>query len=346
MGMAFVSFGFRFRVNAEAMNMVESMGNYTRHRTAPIIRQVIEDGGITYEVQYLPIVSGQSIANAYTRALFDIAVRRGLPICEMCRRHNETGGFPKRPTVQGDGDSVDKRVAECVVEDVTGFMATQPSDKSGKKSGGKSSEDSGEEAGSGRALRRTSRIQFSHLIPDADSANHVPPVPQFHVRFGEEEQTIYNIESASAIYTLVVNIDVDGIGRGVRSTTGDRLARVEASLDALMLMLNGGYIGARKSRYYPQMEPLGAVAVVSDPYPFVVSPPKARAVNGSLQPWYLEDTLRRAVVFKGVFTDASLAMYYLDNEFNWSPGDASIKVVRVGDINTLIASVKEALRAR
>ncbi len=345
--MAFVSFGFRFRVNAEAMNMVESMGNYTRHRTAPIIRQVIEDGGITYEVQYLPIVSGQSIANAYTRALFDIAVRRGLPVCEMCRRRNETGGFPKRPTVQGEGDSVDKRVAECVVEDVTGFMATQPSDKSGKKSGGKSSEGSGEEANSGRALRRTSRIQFSHLIPDADSANHVPPVPQFHVRFGEEEQTIYNIESASAIYTLVVNIDVDGIGRGVRSTTGDRLARVGASLDALMLMLNGGYIGARKSRYYPQMEPLGAVAVVSDPYPFVVSPPKARAVNGSLQPWYLEDTLRRAVTFKGVFTDASLAMYYLDNEFNWSPGDAgTIKVVRVGDINTLITSVKEALRAR
>jgi CRISPR-associated protein Csa2 len=345
MGMAFVSFGFRFRVNAEAMNMVESMGNYTRHRTAPIIRRVIEDGGITYEVQYLPIVSGQSIANAYTRALFDIAVRRGLPICEMCRRHNETGGFPKRPTIQ-DGDSVDKRVAECVVEDVTGFMATQPSDKPGKKSGGKSSEDSGEKADSGRALRRTSRIQFSHLIPDADSVNHVPPVPQFHVRFGEEEQTIYNIESASAIYTLVVNIDVDGIGRGVRSTTGDRLARVEASLDALMLMLNGGYIGARKSRYYPQMEPLGAVAVVSDPYPFVVSPPKARlSVNGSLQPWYLEDTLRRAVTFKSVFTDASLAMYYLDNEFNWSPGDASIKVVRVGDINTLITSVKEALRA-
>ena len=334
MGMVFVSFGFRFRVNVEAMNMVESMGNYTRHRTAPIIRQVLEDGGVTYEVQYLPIVSGQSIANAYTRALFDIAIKRGLPICEMCKRHNETGGFPKRPTVQGDGDSVDKRVAECVVEDVTGFMATQSGDKSG----------------GGYALRRTSRIQFSHLIPDADSANHVPPVPQFHVRYGEKEkeQTIYNIESGSAIYTLVVNIDVDGIGRGVSITTGDRLARVEASLDALMLMLNGGYIGAKKSRYYPQIEPLGAVTVVSDPYPFVVSPPKARAVNGSLQPWYLEDTLKRAVVFKSVFTNASLTMYYLDNEFGWSPGDVggAIKVVRVGDINTLITSVKEALRAR
>jgi CRISPR-associated protein Csa2 len=325
------SFGFRFRVNVEAMNMVESMGNYTRHRTAPIIRQVLEDGGITYEVQYLPIVSGQSIANAYTRALVDVAVRRGLPVCEMCMRYNELNGFPKRPTIQGNDDSVDKRVAECVVEDVTGFMATQSGDKSS----------------GGRALRRTSRILFSHLIPDVDSANHVPPVPQFHVRYGEDAQTIYNIESASAIYTLVVNIDVDGIGRGVRNTTGDREARVEASLDALMLMLNGGYIGAKRSRYYPQLEPLGAVAVVSDPYPFVVSPPRAKAVNGALQPWYLEDTLRRAVAFKNVFTNASLTMYYLDNEFNWRPWDVgTIKAVRVEDINTLITSVKEALKAR
>jgi CRISPR-associated protein Csa2 len=342
------SFGFRFRVNVEAMNMVESMGNYTRHRTAPIISQVL-DGGVTYEVQYLPVVSGQSIANAYTRALVDVAVRRGLPVCEECRGHGELNGFPKRPIIDKNvEDSVDKRVAECVVEDVTGFMATEPKEKSGKsgrKSGGKSGEESSEESGSGRALRRTSRIEFSYLIPDADSANHVPPVPQFHTRYGEDAQTIYNIESASAIYTLVVNIDVDGIGRGVRGTTGDRLARVEASLDALMLMLNGGYIGARKSRYYPQLEVLGAVAVVSDPYPFVVSPPKARVVNGSLQPWYLEDTLARAVAFKGVFKEVSLTMYYLDNEFNWRPGgvDGNVRVERVGDVNTLIIKAKEAL---
>jgi CRISPR-associated autoregulator DevR family len=355
--MAHVSFGFRFRTNVEAMNMVESMGNYTRHRTAPIIKRVIEDGGVTYEVQFLPVVSGQSLANAYSRALVDIAVRRGLPVCEMCRRYNEMNGFPKNPNIR-DNDSVDRRVAECVVEDVTGFMATQSSEKSGGKSGRKSSEKSSENSGegsdSGRVLRRTSRIQFSFLVPDADSVNHVPPVPQFHVRYGEEKeqesakQVIYNIESASAIYTLVMNIDVDGIGRGVKNTTDNRLARVKASLDALMLMLNGGYIGARKSRYYPQLEVLGAVAVVSDPYPFVVSPPKARIVNGSLQPWYLEDTLRRAVTFKSVFEDDSLTMYYLDNEFNWSPGGVggAIKVVRVEDINTLIISVKEALKAR
>jgi len=62
--MVFASFGFRFRVNVEAMNMVESVGNYSRHRVAPIIRRFIEDGNVRYEVQFLPVVSGQSLANA------------------------------------------------------------------------------------------------------------------------------------------------------------------------------------------------------------------------------------------------------------------------------------------
>jgi len=335
MDMVFVSFGFRFRINVEAMNMAGRVGNYERHRTAPIIRQVLEDRKVRYEVHFLPVVSGQSIANAYTRALVDIALRRRLPVCGECRRYNELNGFPKRPNIEGEGDSVDKRVTECVVEDVTGFMVTQSGDRSGE----------------GRAFRRTSRIEFSYLIPDVDSAYHIPPMPQIHVRYGEKEkeQMLYNIESGSAIYTLVVNIDVDGIGRGIKSTASDRETRVKASLDALMLMLNGGYVGAKKSRYFPQIEPLGAVAVVSDPYPFEVSPPKAKLNNdGTLQPWYLEDTLKRAVAFKSVFTEDSLTMYYLDNEFNWSPGnvDGSIKVVRVEDINTLIARVRESVKVK
>jgi CRISPR-associated protein Csa2 len=325
--MVFVSFGFRFRVNVEAMNMVESVGNYARHRTAPIIRQVLEDGNVRYEVQFLPIVSGQSLANAYMRALVDIAVRKPLPVCETCRNYNVLNGFPKRPNIVDESDSADKRITECVIEDVTGFMATEEK---------------------GRAIRRTSRIQFSHLIPDADSANHVPPMPQFHVRYGEKEtQTIYNIESASAIYTLVVNIDVDGIGKGVSITTSDREARVEAALDALMLMLNGGYIGAKKSRYFPQMELLGAIAVVSNPYPFVVSPPKAKLNNdGALLPWYLEDTLRRALEFKKIFNNATLRLYYIDNEFNWIPSvnvGNDVKIEEVDNLNALIIKVKETL---
>jgi len=320
-GMVFVSFGFRFRVNVEAMNMVESVGNYSRHRVAPIIRRFIEDGNVRYEVQFLPVVSGQSVANAYMRALTDLAVSRNIPVCDMCRSYMELGGFPKRPNELKD---VGARIQECAVEDITGFMAAPP--------------------GGGQAVRRTSRVQFSYLIPDADSARHVSPMPQFHVRYGKEEQMIFNVESGSAIYTLITNIDVDGIGRvdSNKIVVNNRKDRITLAIEALALMINGGYVGAKKSRYFPQMEPLGAVAVVSHPYPFVVSPPKVRQdSNGALAPWYLEDTVTRALRFKQMF-NATVKIFYLDNEFNWVPqSDEAKKIIeRVNDINSLIDKVK------
>jgi CRISPR-associated protein Csa2 len=319
--MVFVSFGFRFRVNVEAMNMVESVGNYSRHRVAPIIRRFIEDGNVRYEVQFLPVVSGQSVANAYMRALTDLAVSRNIPVCDMCRSYMELGGFPKRPNELKD---VGARIQECAVEDITGFMAAPP--------------------GGGQAVRRTSRVQFSYLIPDADSARHVSPMPQFHVRYGKEEQMIFNVESGSAIYTLITNIDVDGIGRvdSNKIVVNNRKDRITLAIEALALMINGGYVGAKKSRYFPQMEPLGAVAVVSHPYPFVVSPPKVRQdSNGALAPWYLEDTVTRALRFKQMF-NATVKIFYLDNEFNWVPqSDEAKKIIeRVNDINSLIDKVK------
>jgi CRISPR-associated protein Csa2 len=321
MGMVFVSFGFRFRVNVEAMNMVESVGNYSRHRVAPIIRRFIEDGKVKYEVQFLPVVSGQSVANAYMRALTDLAVSRNIPVCDMCRSYMELGGFPKRPNELKD---VAVRIQECVVEDITGFMAAPP--------------------GGGQAVRRTSRIQFSYLIPDADSVRHVSPMPQFHVRYGKEEQMIFNVESGSAIYTLITNIDVDGIGRidSGKIVVNNRKDRIILAIEALALMINGSYVGAKKSRYFPQMEPLGAVAVVSHPYPFVVSPPKVRQdSNGTLVPWYLEDTVARALRFKQMF-NATVKIFYLDNEFNWMPqSDEAKKIIeRVNDVNSLIDKVK------
>jgi len=320
-GMVFVSFGFRFRVNVEAMNMVESVGNYSRHRVAPIIRRFIEDGNVRYEVQFLPVVSGQSVANAYMRALTDLAVSRNIPVCDICRSYMELGGFPKRPNELKD---VGARIQECAVEDITGFMAAPP--------------------GGGQAVRRTSRAQFSYLIPDADSARHVSPMPQFHVRYGKEEQMIFNVESGSAIYTLITNIDVDGIGRvdSNKIVVNNRKDRITLAIEALALMINGGYVGAKKSRYFPQMEPLGAVAVVSHPYPFVVSPPKVRQdSNGALAPWYLEDTVTRALRFKQMF-NATVKIFYLDNEFNWVPqSDEAKKIIeRVNDINSLIDKVK------
>ncbi|NAY89129.1 MAG: type I-A CRISPR-associated protein Cas7/Csa2, partial [Desulfurococcales archaeon] len=72
----------RILVNAEALNMAESVGNYTRHRKAPVVVPG-EDG---YSIIYVPAVSGESLAHAYQSILTQIATQRGLPVTEMDRQ--------------------------------------------------------------------------------------------------------------------------------------------------------------------------------------------------------------------------------------------------------------------
>jgi len=306
--------------------MVESVGNYSRHRVVPVIRQYYDkDGSLNYEVLYLPAVSGQSIANAFMRALVDIAVDRKLPVCEQCRNYKVINGFPKRPSDVDKG--VDNRVEECVVEDVTGFMATK--------------EQKGQEKGT--AIRRTSRIWFSYLLPDADSLKSVPPMPQFHVRYGKEEQMIYSIESGSAIYSVLVGIDIDGIGQKADgSYVINRLERISATFDAILLAFNNGYLGAKKARYLPQMEFLGGIATISHPYPFMVSPPRLKAINGKLEPWYINDTISRASKIVSTIDNINIELFYADKEFNTLINNRNIRVTKVENLEELVNAVKQA----
>jgi len=69
----------RILVNAEALNMAESVGNYTRHRKAPVV--VPSENG--YSIIYAPAVSGESLAHAYQALLAKIAAQKGLPVTEM-----------------------------------------------------------------------------------------------------------------------------------------------------------------------------------------------------------------------------------------------------------------------
>mgnify|MGYP001770728118 FL=1 len=328
--MVFVSISLRMRVDVEAMNMVESVGNYSRHRIVPIIIQENNGSeGVSYDLMYLPAVSGQSLTNAFSRALADTVIRRNHPICDECKKYEEIGGFPKRPAL-ADNDSIDKRVNECIIEDVTGFMATK-----------------GQEGERGAAIRRTSKIWFSYMIPDADTVKHSPPIPQFHVRYGKEnEQMIYTIESGSAIYRVMVGIDVDGIGRLVNGNyVNDRDKRIDDVFDALILMFNG-YLGAKKARYLPQVEFLGGIAAISHPYRFMVSPAKAKLINDRLIPWYLTDTLIRAEKFVEIFNDMNtLQLYYFDNEFNTilQTKSEKLKIEKATNFEDLITKVKNAV---
>ena len=259
----FVSFGFRFRVEVEALNMAETVGNYARHRAAPILIQVRDEEGRLkeYRITMAPAVSGQSVAFGYMSALVKLAEQRKLPVCEECRNYEHLGGFFKRADRVDVG--YDERIKTCVVEDLTGFMATKERGEGGK----------------GAVIRRTSPVMFSYMVPDATSARGVL-MPQLHVRYNlknPDKQVPYQVEAGTAVYIHGVAIDVERIGRledGRYIDAKDRLMRVELALDALKALYGGLLFGAKKARYLPVIEALGGVAAVSHPMPFVVSPPR------------------------------------------------------------------------
>ncbi|WP_338602885.1 DevR family CRISPR-associated autoregulator [Sulfolobus tengchongensis] len=263
--MVFVSFGIRLRINIEAANMIESFGNYVRHRIAPVVMKT-KDG---YRIVFAPTISGQSIAHAYMRALTDLSLSRGLNLCDDCKNYKVIGGFLKR---SGDPNTPsDDRVRTCVVDDVTGYMAAVENVST--------------------VMKRTSRIMFSYMVPDVDVAE-ATVMPQFHVRFNQQqnENDIFQIESGSAIYMLGIGIDVNGIGLLSNNThTDDYLERVATTFDALISLFSGGYVGAKKSRYLPLIDVLGGVSAISDPIPFSVSSPKYGE--------YVKDTLNRAKAY-------------------------------------------------
>jgi len=261
----FVSFGFRFRVEVEALNMAETVGNYARHRAAPVLIQVRDEEGKLkeYRITMAPAVSGQSVAFGYMSALVKLAELKGLPVCEECRSYEHLGGFFKRADRVDVG--YDERIKTCVVEDITGFMAIKERARG--------------EGGKGAVIRRTSPIMFSYMVPDATSARGVL-MPQLHVRYNlknPDKQVPYQVEAGTAVYIHGVAIDVERIGRledGKHINTEDRLRRIGLALDALKVLYGGLLFGAKKARYLPVIETLGGIAAVSHPMPFVVSPPR------------------------------------------------------------------------
>jgi CRISPR-associated protein Csa2 len=315
----FVSFGFRFRVEIEALNMAETVGNYARHRAAPILIQVRDEKGRLkeYRITMAPAVSGQSVAFGYMSALVKLAEQRRLPVCEECRSYEHLGGFFKRADRVDVG--YDERIKTCVVEDLTGFMATKERGEGGK----------------GAVIRRTSPVMFSYMVPDATSARGVL-MPQLHVRYNlknPEKQVPYQVEAGTAVYIHGVAIDVERIGRledGRYIDAKDRLMRVELALDALKALYGGLLFGAKKARYLPVIETLGGIAAVSHPMPFVVSPPRLGD--------YVGENVNRARKFDA----ESIKLFCLDKEDVTSCGKQD-GVEAADSLEDLVDKVKAAV---
>jgi CRISPR-associated protein Csa2 len=127
----------RVVVNAEAMNMVEAIGNVVRHRKATLVYRIREGQNERYEIRTVPVVSGEALRHAVQKALAEVAEGVGLPVCSWCRR----GEFVKHGVVldeffrdvEGEGgvagfEEAAERSTErlilgsCIVEDVGGFL--------------------------------------------------------------------------------------------------------------------------------------------------------------------------------------------------------------------------------
>jgi len=311
----FTSIAFRLRVEVEALNMVEALGAYTRHRTVSVFKKVQREGRTLYKVIVVPAISGQSIANGYQRTLVELALKLGLPVCDQCRRYESTGGFIKHST-EGEGSKVshDNLIENCVVEDLTGFLIPRI------------------------GVRRTSPVMFSYLVPDTESAKAVLE-PQFHVRYNFEvgEHNPFNIESGSAIYMLTVGIDIDKIGKkNDGSILKDKGKRIEVAFKAIEALVEGLNFGAKKARYLPISEVLGAIGAISDPIPFMVSPPRIYSNEDN----YISKTIIRASKYVEALKGVNEKVYvaYIDNEglsIN-IPSNLNVNVIKTSTISELI----------
>lgn len=278
----FLSLAARLLVNVEALNMVESIGNVTRHRRATII--VAHNG--EYRKIEVPAISGETLAHAYQEALVLVAKQifpRKPPICPWCKRGEFFKSMDKVHTMPEVKQAIGKLkgkehvrtfeetvIKNCLVEDIGGFLRAEKP-----------------------PVKRTSLFQIGYMVPTFDAINTTSLESQFHVRHAPSEavraekqeraaQMIYYIETGSALYGITFNLDVGGIGqtsmmevRDVLDNEEKRL-RIKTALGALTVFLSSGLFGAKRTRFLPILDVRSVVAAVSTPVPFTLIPPATK----------------------------------------------------------------------
>jgi CRISPR-associated protein Csa2 len=272
---------FRILTNVEALNAIEPLGNVIRHRKASIA--VSRAGSI--EIITVPTASGEALRHTYQYILAQLAALKGVALCRWCKLSEFIKHGVLTPELYQDEKDLysvlesDKApeekeleiVKRCVVEDVAGFLvpARVP-------------------------VKRTSRIQVSYLIPSmvevsrgvfaVDIQFHVRHAPQAEAKAPQKvqprPQSIYYIESASAVYTFSIVLDLGGVGVVVKGDGSlqdvgaeERSTRALLAIEALAEVVKSGGIGGKQSSYTPYWLPLSGVIIVSKPLKSVPTPP-------------------------------------------------------------------------
>ncbi|AAK41675.1 type I-A CRISPR-associated protein Cas7/Csa2 [Saccharolobus solfataricus] len=296
-----ISGSVRFLVNLESLNGVESIGNLTKHRTAPVVLKT----STGYLVRYVPVISGEALAHAYQASLVDIAKKEGLPVGSLSSQYEfikfSTDEALKIEGIKEPKDYNDARRFEVevmlkdVIADVGGFMYA-----------------------GGAPVRRTSRIKLGYMIP-ALRGDEIPAQleAQFHVRFSNKpvsgSQAIFNVEVSSALYTFSFELDEDLIA--VPSTFGEKVKgeeelerqkakRVKSAIKALYSLLSGNF-GGKRSRFLPSMKLMSLVVTKTD-FPFMPEP--------AHDDDYIKTTIMRLGKAKGVLNGNLAKAYVINNE--------------------------------
>jgi CRISPR-associated protein Csa2 len=290
----YLSMSVRVLANVEALNAVESLGNIIRHRKATIVIPRSVGTSRRLELVSVPVISGEALRHGYQCTLANLASVSGKPVCTFC----STCEFVKhgvRPLIERfepqlyNAISAKSTLAEkervimenCVVEDVGGFLIPlEP------------------------PVRRTSRLYISYMIPSladlkfsSEVQFHTRGAPQANnlvdlirkekerVREEERPQSLYYVESSSAVYTFSATLDLSGIG--VTSNcdksdggklvcekldSGERLERARLAILALAELVKGGVFGGKQSSYRPHWIPLSVVVSISRPLRFMTAP--------------------------------------------------------------------------
>jgi CRISPR-associated protein Csa2 len=275
----FLSTSLRLLLNVESLNAVETVGNVSRHRVVPIVVPA-SDG---YSIKYVPAVSGESIAHGYQSELVEVAKQMGLPVGVYSSR-KEFIKFSEDNYLKDEGVEPPENYNQIRKFEVDVLLKDVVADVGGFLYAGKI------------PVKRTSRLQVGYLLPALEDVTNAAAVEaQFHVRYlfskpqkGEKEgegarlgQAIYNIEAASALYTITLNLDISSVGVpstifGANHPDEKKLAqeapkRRTAAVKALGSLLSNLSFGGKHSRYLPNAELMSCILTLSDTT-FTVTP--------------------------------------------------------------------------
>lgn len=320
-----LSLSARLKLNLESLNGVETIGNFARHRTAPIVVQDVQTS--MFQVRYVPVVSGESLGHGYQTHLVDVCRELGLQVGHYSSLY-EFIKFSEKNYLKEEGLAEPKDHNDLQRFEVDVLLKDVVADVGGFLYAGDNS------------VKRTSRIQMGYMIPALKDTDAAALEAQFHVRYlqsqpqkggqkrgeGEEQtklgQAIYNVEVASAIYTLTVNLDLEGISvpsiRFGNRPEPTKLLELEeqkhkrerAAVLALGRLFSSMKTGAKLSRFLPNAEPLSLV-VTETSFPFTVSPGNSKEyINTTIQRVDKASEMHR----KAGITQVDRAVHVVDNE--------------------------------